>query len=167
MNDLLNLILRCSNRYADKITGGNLKNFSRMKNWRPLTMDKLKTFVGLIIHMGNIKMNRLNDFWKSHYLVKTDIFRQHMSRDVFLNILRVLNVQEQEGNESLKKVITLIYTFNEKMKEIYYSTRDLAIDESLLLWRGRLTFRQYMKSKASRYGIKFYVLADTFGVCQK
>lgn len=24
-----------------------------------------------------------------------------------------------------------------------------------------------MKSKASRYGIKFYVLADTFGVCQK
>lgn len=115
MNDLINLILRCSNRYADKITSGNLKNFSRMKSWRPLTMDKLKTFVGLIIHMGNIKMNRLNDFWKSHYLFKTNIFRQHMSRDVFLNILRVLNVQEQEGNESLKKVITLIYAFNQKM----------------------------------------------------
>ncbi|KAH9631133.1 hypothetical protein HF086_001068, partial [Spodoptera exigua] len=41
---------------------GNLKTFSRMKNWRPLTMNDLKTFVGLIIHMGNIKMNRLNDF---------------------------------------------------------------------------------------------------------
>lgn len=167
MDNLMNLILNCSNRYAIKIVSGNLKNFSRMKSWRRLTMDDLKTFVGLIIHMGNIKMNRLNDFWKSHYLFQTSIFSQHMSRDRFLNILRVLNVQDEEGNESLKKIKTLINAFNDKMKEIYYPTRDLAIDESLMLWRGRLSFRQYMKSKASRYGIKFYVLADTFGVCQK
>lgn len=167
LDRIMNLILTCSNRYASKIISQNLKNFSRMKSWHPLTMEELKTFMALIIHMGNVKMSRLNDFWKSHYLFQSNIFSQHMRRDRFLNILRVLNVQDEDGNESLLKVKTLINLFNEKMKEIYYPTRELAIDESLMLWRGRLSFRQYMKSKASRYGIKFYVPADNFGICQK
>lgn len=35
----------------------------------------------------------------------------------------------------------------------------LVIDESLVLFRGRLLFRQYIKSKAHRFGIKLF---DTF-----
>lgn len=42
----------------------------------------------------------------------------------------------------------------------YYPSKELAIDESLILWKGRLSFRQYLKGKAHQYGIKLYVLAD-------
>jgi membrane-bound inhibitor of C-type lysozyme len=37
---------------------------------------------------------------------------------------------------------------------------NLAIDESLLLWKGRLSFKQYIKSKRHRFGIKLYILCD-------
>ncbi|XP_025203317.1 piggyBac transposable element-derived protein 4-like [Melanaphis sacchari] len=32
-----------------------------------------------------------------------------------------------------------------------------------MLWRGRLTFRQYIPSKAHKYGIKFYELCSSDG----
>lgn len=32
-----------------------------------------------------------------------------------------------------------------------------------MLWRGRLVFRQYMKNKRHKYGIKFYELCTIDG----
>ncbi|CAB3222422.1 unnamed protein product [Arctia plantaginis] len=40
---------------------------------------------------------------------------------------------------------------------------DLFLDESLMLFRCRLVFRQYIKSKKARYGIKFYELTTADG----
>ena len=36
--------------------------------------------------------------------------------------------------------------------------KNLSIDESMVLWRGRLVFRQYINNKRHKYGIKFYEL---------
>jgi hypothetical protein len=36
----------------------------------------------------------------------------------------------------------------------------VSIDESLLLFKGRLSFRQYIPSKRSRFGIKFFMLVE-------
>lgn len=33
----------------------------------------------------------------------------------------------------------------------------------MLLFRGRLSFRQYIKTKKAKYGIKFYVLTTSDG----
>ena len=37
----------------------------------------------------------------------------------------------------------------------------LSIDESLMLWKGRLGWRQYIPSKRARYGIKSYEICDS------
>jgi len=37
---------------------------------------------------------------------------------------------------------------------------NLCIDESLLLWKGRLLFKQYIPKKHNRFGIKLFVLCD-------
>ena len=36
----------------------------------------------------------------------------------------------------------------------------LAVDETLLKFKGRLNFRQYIPSKRARFGIKFFVISD-------
>ena len=41
-----------------------------------------------------------------------------------------------------------------------YPYQNLAVYESLMLWKGRLDFRQYVPSKRSRFGIKLYMLCD-------
>ncbi|KAJ8369742.1 hypothetical protein SKAU_G00097700 [Synaphobranchus kaupii] len=45
-------------------------------------------------------------------------------------------------------------------KRSFIPYKDLCVDESLMLWKGRLGFRQYIPSKRHRFGIKFFVLCD-------
>jgi len=49
------------------------------------------------------------------------------------------------------------------IKEIYAPPQNLSLDEALLLWRGRLSFRQYIPNKEAKYGIKFYELSTPDG----
>lgn len=42
----------------------------------------------------------------------------------------------------------------------FYSFQNLVIDESMVLFKGRLSFKQYIKTKRHRFGIKLYVLCD-------
>nr|CAH7736850.1 unnamed protein product [Callosobruchus chinensis] len=53
------------------------------------------------------------------------------------------------------------------MAEIYYPEKEPSIDESMVLWRGRLMFRQYIQGKRHKYGVKLYVLAEPIGMVQK
>ncbi|KAG5881925.1 hypothetical protein JTB14_038446 [Gonioctena quinquepunctata] len=49
----------------------------------------------------------------------------------------------------------------------YFLQKKLSIDDSMLLWRGRLMFRQYIKNKKDKYGIKFYLLTESNGTIMK
>ncbi|KAJ8976674.1 hypothetical protein NQ317_004757 [Molorchus minor] len=44
--------------------------------------------------------------------------------------------------------------------EHFYPFANLVIDESLVLFKGRLRFKQYIKSKRHRFGIKLFLLCD-------
>ncbi|KAM3936742.1 piggyBac transposable element-derived protein 4-like [Leptodactylus fuscus] len=43
----------------------------------------------------------------------------------------------------------------------YIPDQNIAIDESLISFKGRLKFRQYLPSKRARYGIKMYKLCES------
>ena len=49
---------------------------------------------------------------------------------------------------------------------MYSLGEHIAIDEGMLKWKGRLSFRVYNKEKPTKYGIKACILADsTSGYC--
>lgn len=66
--------------------------------------EEMLTFIALIIHLGTIKMNRLNDYWKTHHLFNLFCFLSYMSRDRFLNLLRCFhfapNIETNDQNQS-------------------------------------------------------------------
>ena len=47
---------------------------------------------------------------------------------------------------------------------VYRPTKELSLDESMVLWRGRLVFRQCIKNKRHKYGIKFDQLCQSNGI---
>ncbi|KAG8228910.1 hypothetical protein J437_LFUL011158, partial [Ladona fulva] len=57
--------------------------------------------------------------------------------------------------------------FNNRMAEIYSPVKNLCIDESMVLWKGRLKFRIYVKGKKHKFGIKLYVLTESDGTVLK
>ena len=71
---------------------------------------------------------------------------------------------ENSPGGRLSKIIPLVVQLNNKMATIYTPDRKLSIDESMMLWRGRLIFRQYIKNKKHKYGVKFYKLCESDGI---
>ena len=67
-------------------------------------------------------------------------------------------------NNSLAKEKCLVDHLNIEMKDTYVPEDCLSLDESLMLRRGRLIFRQYIKNKNRKYGIKFFELCQYDGV---
>lgn len=166
-SQLLELLKDCSNEYGENEKTSAAGRKSRKISWKPVTCQELKLFFGLIFHMGFVKLNRFNDYWKNDEYFNQTIFRKAMSRNRFMLILRMLCVYVGQVTCSYDKVKNIIDYFNEKMISLYYPTQKITIDESMMLWRGRLTFRQYMKGKRHKYGLKFYALADQLGVIMK
>jgi len=52
----------------------------------------------------------------------------------------------------------------ERCKEVFTPGRDLCVDESLLLFKGHLGFKQYIKTKRARFGIKLFRLCTKSGI---
>ena len=52
---------------------------------------------------------------------------------------------------------------SDKFEEAYIPSQHLSLDESLLLWKGRLLFRQNILLKRARYSIKQFILAEDTG----
>ena len=48
-----------------------------------------------------------------------------------------------------------------KFFEVYQPERDMAVDESLLLWNGRLGWKQYIPIKRARFGIKSFEICES------
>lgn len=163
----LDKIVTYTNKYAEEVFFlPSLSPKSRINNWKPLTVPELKTWLGLILHMGTIRLSRVNDYWKTDPLFDLSIFRKTMTRDRFLLILRCIHFSDnkRQSDDRLKKVNILLDWFNNQMLRLYYPGKDLSLDEGMILWRGRLIFRQYIKGKRHRYGVKLYSLCEPDGL---
>lgn len=171
-DQFLQFICTETNKYALELyCGPNTNVQSRITKWKDLTVPELKIFLGLLLHTGSIRLNRLQDYWKKHYLYDLSPFRKFMSRDRFLIILRCLHFSNatphQQPTSRTDKVEKLVEYFNDKMATIYYPGQQLSIDEAMVLWRGRLVFRQYIKGKRHKYGIKLYSVNEPEGLTMK
>lgn len=88
-----------------------------------------------------------------------------MKSDRFLLISKLLHFSDNEAalpkeRDSLQKIRFIVDHLRKKYKEAFCPFRNICIDESLLLFRGRVFFRQYIPSKRHRFGIKFFLLCD-------
>jgi len=124
--------------------------------------------------MGTIRTNRLQDYWKRGYLFALPCFNSRMSRDRWILILRCLDFAKNTAQDDAPqhrnrwyKINPLLDIFHENIDRIQYPTRVLAINESMVLRRGRLVFRQFIHRKRHKYRIKMYVLTDSLGFVLK
>ena len=87
-----------------------------------------------------------------------------MSRDRYLSIMKFLRfstVNEVDKKDSS----TRLNTFCDMLTDISMKNVDagehIAIDEALVLWKGRLHFRQFIRTKRARFGIKLFVMCNS------
>ncbi|XP_008184865.1 piggyBac transposable element-derived protein 4-like [Acyrthosiphon pisum] len=92
-------------------------------------------------------------YWKDTSMEELYIF-------LGVTILMARNKNQQIKGDRLYKIKMVLTEVRKNFKDAMIPFSNLAIDESLILWKGRLSFKQYIKSKRHRFGIKLYVMCD-------
>ncbi|KAF0728333.1 piggyBac transposable element-derived protein 4-like, partial [Aphis craccivora] len=139
---------------------------SNLSTWHNTDVVELKKFFGLNILMGYLKFPTLRTYWSHNGIDYHPIFGKTMSRHRYESILRCLCFYQPnlvDHSDRLHKISNVTNHIINNIRTMYYPNENLSLDESILLWRGRLSFRQYIPSKAHKYGIKFYELCTKDG----
>lgn len=163
--DLLSHIASETNKYYGLTVNerGNMPEFSKLNRWTPTNPDEIYCLFGAILLMPHCKKNGLKQYWTTDPLLETPIFSKIFTQDRFLLLLRMLHLDDNStvtGGDKLYKIRTVIETVRRKFSSSFIPGQNLVIDESLILWKGKLAFRQFIPSKRSRFGIKIFVLCD-------
>ncbi|XP_060846480.1 piggyBac transposable element-derived protein 4-like [Rhopalosiphum padi] len=171
-NDFFEFVVRETNNYATDLYMNRSSDKSRITKWVDTNVNELKIFFGLLLHTGTIKLPKMSEYWKTDELFNLNCFREKMSRNRYMLIMRVLHFcknpeTDEEVPSRIYKVEKVLDFFNKRMQEIYQPSENLSLDESMVLWRGRLVFRQYIKNKRHKYGVKLYMLTEHQGLVQQ
>lgn len=170
-DDLIEMMVDETNRNADQVISTlRLNRSSRLRKWRPTYPNEMKKFLGLLLWMGLVPMPRLTDYWSKNLLYKNVVAGKVMSRNRFQLLLRFWHFNDNlnmERDGRLGKISPLIKILNKSFKTNKTPGEDVVIDESMIPFRGRLLFRQYLPNKTHKYGIKVFKICDTAGYTYK
>lgn len=169
-DSIIEIIVRETNRRAREVFDNKSVSTSTRKKkkimWQDTSVEEIKKFIGLCCLSGNIRFPTLAKQWSKHPLYYHPIFGQTMSRNRFTQILRMLRFVDHSTpntEDRLFKIRPILEKIVENIKSIYSPGQHLSIDEAMILWRGRLSFRQYIPNKRNKYGIKLYELTTDNG----
>ncbi|XP_067121900.1 piggyBac transposable element-derived protein 4-like [Centruroides vittatus] len=159
---LVNLIVSETNRYALQ------QPRSSRHQWEPVTVGEMYTFLAICILQGIVKKPDERMYWSTNDLFFTPIFPKLMTKNRFAEIKQNLHFADNASFDSsthpapkLNKILAIVNNLNSKFSRLYEPERDITVDESLLLFKGRISWRQYIPLKRSRYGVKFFMLCES------
>jgi len=158
-DELIEEIAEQTNLYASqKVEGGYTQ---RLAKWTETSKSEIKRFFGLIIWMGLVKLSAIHQYWSNNPAYLQTFPKTVMSRNRFELLLRMLHFVDNKNNNGsnrLFKIQPIIDTLETNYQKYYNPTENICIDESLIPFRGRIIFRQYLKQKRHKYGIKIFKL---------
>ncbi len=164
---LVTEIINFTNIKARQLANRNrpLPRRSMLNTWTKVTKEEFYRFLGLCMLMGNIASPSLKHYWKCHNkLYHHPLFGQVMPRNQFEHILRVLRFYDIRNEVAKKdKIQFVLKCCDANFKKIYAPAKQLSIDEALVGFKGRLSYKQYIPSKRRRFGIKLYELTTLTG----
>ena len=69
--------------------------------------------------------------------------------------------KDSPGYDKLFKIRKLLDLLLPRFTNVYSSERNLAVDETLIKFKGRVHFRQFIPIKPGRFGIQCFTLAES------
>ena len=118
--------------------------------------------------MGIVSLPSIPSYWHTSWPFLNDGFRKEMSHDRFFLLLKFLHLSDndkyisygQAGHDRLYKIRPIITHLIAQFKSSYTPNQNCSVDESIISYKGRLSFLQYLPKKPHEWGIKAWVLAD-------
>ena len=172
-DQMLEHIMTETNRYGDsvfreKVNAGGDNIPYRTKQWKHVDFEELSAFIGLQIAMGLCSKSALEDYWEISNWVTYTPFTKVLGRNRYQLIHSCLHFNNNDnridrgevGYDALFKVRPLLDFVVPLCRQAYAPGETLSIDESMVAFKGRIYFKQYLPSKPTKWGLKVFMLAD-------
>lgn len=123
-----------------------------LARWHPVTKNELRKFFGILLCMRLNQKPEIRQYWSRNILYKSDFFQNSkcLSRNRFEEIskyLRFCDYDHLDDSDKLTKIRPFLEIVKQLCKSVYIPKKQLSVDESLLLYKGRLSMRRYIPSK--------------------
>ncbi|XP_069812926.1 piggyBac transposable element-derived protein 4-like [Dendropsophus ebraccatus] len=167
-DQVLELIVQQTNLYARQVILQNPRS-SYARAWVPTTVPEFKKFLGITLNMGLVKKPSVRSYWATNVTNATPVFAAVMNRTRYEAIMRFMHFTDNSlipprsdpAYDRLCKLRPLLSLLQHSFFNLYTPSLNLSVDESLMSFKGRLSFRQYIPSKRARYGVKLYKICES------
>lgn len=158
-SNIVDKIVSSTNAYGEKLCSsyGRKTRHARFAVFKPTHSEEMFKFLGLCLLQAQVKPPKIRDLFSNDPLYYHPIFWYTMTGRRFEQLLRCFSCSTEEGDETkLRKIQPLMKLFVESFQKANYPKEHIALNESLLLFRGRLSFRQYIKGKVWDKALRAY-----------
>uniref|UniRef100_A0A3B3Y6R7 PiggyBac transposable element-derived protein domain-containing protein n=1 Tax=Poecilia mexicana TaxID=48701 RepID=A0A3B3Y6R7_9TELE len=167
---VLKLLCNNSNKYAVRNHRSG-RNFA----WSEITIEEMKKYLGLLLYMALLELPKVSDFWRKNTIFYVPFPSTVMSRNRFRVISSNLHISDpaedalndqRKGtgeHDRLHRVRPLLEIMRNRCMAFYHPKQHLSVDERMVATKARIGLKQYMKAKPTKWGLKFFVLADVNG----
>ena len=160
-----NLLVDETNRYAlQTISDHDHGQYT----WTPTDVHEMRPFVELLIAMGINNSPQYSMYWSTSEVLRMPLYPFIMPRNRFSDIMRFFHLSNNQIPEpasvkcdKLNKLRPLLDFILPKFGSLYYPGQNLSPDESMLKFKGRLCFLQYMPRKPVKLGMKAFSLNES------
>lgn len=159
-NDIIELIVTQSNIYGAQ---------QQSRNWEPVSVEEIKAFLGITVLMGLKPLPRVDLHWSTDPFYRTDEIASTMPHRRFKKIVETLHLNDNrlmpsrndKHFDKLYKVRPLLDLLNAACQRGAKPSSSQSIDESMILFKGRSSLKQYMPLKPIKRGYKVWTRADS------
>ncbi|KAG8226635.1 hypothetical protein J437_LFUL005286 [Ladona fulva] len=147
-DSMVNMIVEQTNLYAEQCIREQAGSSSGVSNWHPTTSDELRIIFSIVMAQSIV--------------VKPQEVLGYISVKRYLHFSDNSNYDpNNHPNQKLNKIWPVYERLNKKFQDAYTPERNVTIDESLMLYKGRLGWIQYIPMKRARFGIKTFMLCES------
>lgn len=142
---------------------------NRTRHWQDTNASEIRAFIGVLIAAGLHSLPEIRMCWSSDPLFRIQPVADVMSRSRFMKLLGNLHVADNSQApgrlhpdfDKLYKIRPLLTFMNDKFACSAVQSSSQSIDESMILFKGRSSIRQYMPMKPIKRGYKVWVRCDS------
>ena len=134
-------------------------------NCKCFCMGRMYRYLALLFYMSVADYPAIYLYWSTATLFHRTWARAFISSmrrfQQISSFLKVSNFENEKRDDTLCKVRFLHDYIRRKCMKLYQPDVNVSIDERMVQNKGRYSFRQYIKDKPTKWGIKIWVIADS------
>ena len=128
----------------------------------------MPVYIAIIMWLND--ESEYTDYWSNEPMLNAPFISGMMHRRRYEKLSQYVHVSiaaNPDRMDKLTKVRLFIDLCQQNFPVVYSSSRDVAVDEAMIEFDGRIGWKQYMPKKPVKWGIKLWCLRVEHGVLSR